>query len=648
MDSGKDSKSRVELLLPAGNWDSLKAAVENGADAVYLGTNQFNARIRADNFSLDKFKEVTDYCHSHGVKVYGTMNILVKNAELKDYFETIHKLYEANVDAVIIQELSFLPIIKSNFPDLEVHISTQAAITNSHFLPLLQSADRIILPREFSLEQIQEFIHQTNIPIEVFVQGALCFSYSGKCLFSSLLGGRSGNRGMCAQPCRRMYNGRYLLSMKDLCLIHQLPQLIKSGVSTLKIEGRLRSPRYVAAAAKAYRSAIDSYYQNKFVVDEELVKEMKLAFNREFTEGYFSKRNDIVSPEQPMGRGLFLGTILKGNLIDLQEDLVVGDGLGIWLQNKVDGAVLRKMEKAGRNISSANKGELVKLFIRAPPGTRIYKTSSANSPSLTAIQNSSLRKLKPIIIERKKVNLVLPPIIKKTNKPEVQDTLLVKVYSVKDAKIALANGVDKVFYNIFALDFNADFSAYIPRILSDQEVDSAVKKVLQLKVKDVLTGDLGVYLLLKNKVNIYLDYSANAFNDYDLDFFQGAVPIISPELCYDELKEFQNKNFAVLVHGRLVLMNTLYPDLPSKLRDEKNYSFPVRKEYNYFQILNSLELGLFEEILKLKEIGVKTFFLDLDNNVGNIVKIYHNLLSGKKVQVDKHGFTKGHWMRGVL
>src|SRR3989344_8701394 len=181
--------SRVELLLPAGNWDSLKAAVENGADAVYLGTNQFNARIRADNFSLDKFKEVTDYCHSHGVKVYCTMNILVKNAELKDYFETIHKLYEANVDAVIIQELSFLPIIKSNFPDLEVHISTQAAITNSHFLPLLQSADRIILPRDFSLEQIQEFIHQTNIPIEVFVQGALCFSYSGKCLFSSLLGG---------------------------------------------------------------------------------------------------------------------------------------------------------------------------------------------------------------------------------------------------------------------------------------------------------------------------------------------------------------------------------------------------------------------------------------------------------------------------
>ncbi len=654
--------SRVELLLPAGNWDSLTAAVENGADAVYLGTNQFNARIRADNFSLDKFKEVTDYCHSHGVRVYCTMNILVKNTELKDYFETIHKLYQANVDAVIIQELSFLPIIKSNFPDLEVHISTQAAIANSHFQPLLDSADRVILPREFSLEQIQEFIHRTDIPIEVFVQGALCFSYSGKCLFSSLLGGRSGNRGMCAQPCRRKYNGRYLLSMKDLCLIHQLPKLINSGVSTLKIEGRLRSPRYVAAAAKAYRSAIDSYYGGKFIVSEELLKNMKLAFNREFTEGYFSKRNDVISPEQPMGRGLFLGTILKGNLIDLQEDLVVGDGLGIWLQDKVDGAILRKMEKDGKSINSAKKGELVKLFIRAPPGTRIYKTSSATIPSLTnssstltassSLTISNLRKSKLIIIKRKKVNLVLPSIITPKDKSEIQDTLLVKVYSVKDAQTALANGADKVFYNIFAPDFNPHLSAYIPRILSDQEVDTAVKKVLQLDVKDVLTGDLGAYLLLKNKVHIYLDYSVNIFNDYDLNFFQRAVPIISPELCYDELKEFQNKNFAVLVHGRLVLMNTLYLSLPSRLRDEKNFSFPVRKEHNYYQILNSLELGLFEEILKLKEIGIRNFFLDLESNisknsVGSTVKLYHDLLAGKKVNVDKHGFTKGHWLRGV-
>ena len=646
--ASKENSSRVELLLPAGNWDSLIAAVENGADAVYLGTSQFNARIRADNFSLDNFKEVTDYCHSRGVRVYCTMNILVKNAELKDYFETISKLYQANADAVIIQELSFLPIIKSNFPGLEVHISTQAAISNSHFQPLLPAADRVILPREFSLEQIQEFINKAHIPVEVFVQGALCFSYSGKCLFSSLLGGRSGNRGMCAQPCRRKYNGRYLLSMKDLCLIHQLPKLIKSGVSTLKIEGRLRSPRYVAAAAKAYRSAIDSYYAGKFAVSEELLKEMKLAFNREFTEGYFSKRNDVVSPEQPMGRGLFLGTMIKGNLISLQEDLVLGDGLGIWLQDKVDGAVLRKMEKDGKSAVSAKKGELVKIFIRAPPGTRIYKTSSANSPSPTVIKNSNLRRLKPIIIERKKVNLVLP-VLKKNGRSITSetDTLLVKVYSAKDAQAAVAGGADKVFYNIFAPDFNADFSAYIPRILSDQEVEAAVEKVIQLNIKDVLTGDLGVYLLLKNKVKVYLDYSANVFNDYDLDFFSGAVPIISPELSYAELKEFQNKKFAVLVQGRLVLMNTLYLSLPPKLRDEKNFSFPVRKEHSYFQILNSLELGLFEEILKLKEIGIRTFFLDLDSQVGSTVKIYRGLLAGRKVHVDKHGFTKGHWLRGA-
>ena len=210
---------KIELLLPVGNQENLQAAVENGADAVYFGIDKFNARRRADNFKLDKIKETIDYCHENGVRCYCTLNILIKNEEIEEFFATITQLYLSGIDAVIIQHLSFLPIIKKNFPGLEVHLSTQTTITNTYFHDLIKQADKVVLPRELSKEEIENFINKTKLPTEIFVQGALCFSYSGKCLFSSFLGGRSGNRGLCAQPCRRKYNGKYLLSMKD-CLMY--------------------------------------------------------------------------------------------------------------------------------------------------------------------------------------------------------------------------------------------------------------------------------------------------------------------------------------------------------------------------------------------------------------------------------------------
>ncbi len=635
---------KIELLLPAGNWDCLKAAVENGADAVYFGIDKFNARRRASNFELNKLKEVIDYCHTNGVRAYCTLNILIKNSELKEYFETVKKLYLAGIDAVIIQHLSFLPILKRNFPDLDIHLSTQSAISNSYFLPLIKGADRIVLPREYSKEEIIHFISKTGVPVEVFVQGALCFCYSGKCLFSSVIGGRSGNRGLCAQPCRRAYNGEYLLSMKDLSLIEQLPEIIEMGISSLKIEGRLRSTNYVTAAAKTYRAAIDSYYAGKFSINEEALKELELSFNREFTKGYFHGEKDLVSPERPMGRGLLLGTMERDNFIKLRENLLVGDGLGIWLKDKVDGAVLRQMEKEKHSVTEAKRGDYVKLFIRAPIGTKIYKTSSVKDPIIIKFQKN-----KPITILKRADREIILPEIKSLKNPNSE--ILVKVYSTLDVENALKNGADKAFYNIFAEDFDKvkdKAGAYVPRILNDAEVEKAVSLIERYKVKNILIGDLGVYAKLKTKeLTLYLDYSSNIFNDYDLLFFDKALPIISPELNFNELKELKQKNFAVLVQGRVVLMNTKYPNLPNSLKDEKNYTFPVRKEHTYYQILNSIELGLFEEINKLKAAGVNQLFLDLDQNVGPKVRWYKDILSGKKVEVNKKNYTKGHWERGV-
>jgi collagenase-like PrtC family protease len=633
---------KIELLLPVGNQENLAAAVENGADAVYFGIDKFNARRRADNFKLEKIKEVIDYCHQNGVRCYCTLNILIKNEEIEEFFKTITQLYLDGIDAVIIQHLSFLPIIKKNFPGLEVHLSTQTTITNTHFYDLIKDADKIVLPRESSQEEIKNFIDKTKLPTEIFVQGALCFSYSGKCLFSSFLGGRSGNRGLCAQPCRRKYNGKYLLSMKDLCLVKEIPNLIKMGVSSLKIEGRLRSTKYVAAATKLYRTAIDSYYAKKFVVDYELFKEMKMAFNREFTWGYYANLKDVVSDEKPMGRGLYLGEINKQGLIKLQENVSLGDGLGIWLPNKVDGAVLREMELSGKNIKEANIGDVVKFHIHAKPGTKIYKTSSVEeSKEIEFVKNKAI-----VVKDRKVKEIILPKV--KDSKETGKEELLVKVYSVKDGKDALRY-TNKVFYDIFAENFNNKLSAYVPRMLNDEDVEKAIKLIEKHRVKNVLVGDLGVYTLLrKNKsLNLYLDYSNNVFNDLDLEFFDNCTPIISPELSFEELEEFSNKNFAVLSHGKIVMMNTKYSLLPKKIKDEKKYSFPVRKEHDYYQILNSKDLALFELVDDLKKIGIKRFFLDLDGDVDYTTKFYHNFLKGKILPINIRGYTKGHWEEGV-
>jgi len=633
---------KIELILPAGNWDCLRAAVENGADAVYLGVDRFNARRRANNFKLEEIREVTEYAHKKGVKVYVTLNILIKNAEIEDFFSTVKQLYLAQVDAVIIQELSFLPIIKKNFPGLEVHISTQAAITNTYLYDLIKEADKVVLPREYSKEEIEHFIQETKLPTEIFVQGALCFSYSGKCLFSSFLGGRSGNRGLCAQPCRRLYNGSYLLSMKDLSLVKKIPEMIEMGVASLKIEGRLRSEKYVAAAARTYRAAIDSYYAGKFALNKEYFKEMELAFNREFTWGYYSKDKQIISPERPMGRGLFLGTMEAGNFIKLQEDLSVGDGLGIWFQDKVDGAILKKMEKDHQEVQEAQAGDKVKLFIRAPAGTRIYKTSSIKkSKVFDFAKNHPIKEQKRAVPEIK-----LPEIeVQEGGKEE----LLVKVYSTKSVDDARRAGADHVFYNIFAEDFKGKSDAFIPRILNDEEVEEVVKLVDKYQVKNILVGDLGAYLKLRERkeLKLYLDYSNNIFNNYDVEFYSHSLPIISPELSLVEMEAFSNKNFAVLVHGRVILMNTKYPGLPRNLRDDKNYVFPVRKEHTYYQILNSVELGLFGEVLYLRKNGINKFFLDLDSDVYRTIKTYQKLLSGKRPDIDKEGFTKGHAEKGV-
>ncbi|HBI03159.1 MAG TPA: collagenase-like protease, partial [Paenibacillaceae bacterium] len=269
----KNQKLRypVQLLAPAGNWESLKAGIANGADAIYFGVEKFNARARADNFRTEELPEIMAYLHLYGVKGYLTFNILVFEDELREAKQLIETCMNAGVDAVIVQDMGLMKLIRQLSPDFPIHGSTQMTITSPEGIAFLEEYDLqvAVLGRENNLKQIETIAKGANVPLEVFVHGALCVSYSGQCLTSEMWGGRSANRGECAQACRLPYDlicdgdkkemgdVAYLLSPKDLAAIDIVPEMIEAGVSVFKIEGRLKSPEYVANVVGKYRKAID-------------------------------------------------------------------------------------------------------------------------------------------------------------------------------------------------------------------------------------------------------------------------------------------------------------------------------------------------------------------------------------------------------
>lgn len=313
-------KRTVELLAPAGSYESMVAAVNAGADAVYIGGNKFGARAYANNLDEEAMIRAIDFVHLHGCKIYMTVNTLVKEKELLGLHEYLEPYYEAGLDAVLIQDLGVLSYIRDHFPDLPIHISTQMTVTGAYSAAELKKlgAVRVVPARELSLEEIRTIVRETGLEVETFVHGALCYCYSGQCLFSSLIGGRSGNRGRCAQTCRLPFdvlgdgkllnkkNERYVLSLKDLCTLDILPDILESGVCSLKIEGRMKSPRYTAGVVSIYRKYVDLYLEKGragYHVEEADRKTLLALFDRGGqSQGYYEKHNGrdmVVLKEKP-------------------------------------------------------------------------------------------------------------------------------------------------------------------------------------------------------------------------------------------------------------------------------------------------------------------------------------------------------------
>ena len=387
--------NKVELLAPSGNMESLEAAVQAGCDAVYLGLKQYSARAFAGNFSHDEFIEAVNYCHLFGVKVYVTFNTLLTENEFNNIKKEIQFVYENHVDAVIIQDLGLFYYIHLNYPDFDIHCSTQMHIHNLAGVKYMQDsgAKRVILARESPLDLIEEACN-TGIDIEVFGYGAICISYSGQCLFSAVEKNRSANKGMCAQLCRMRYfkkdmtsskEGEYLLSPKELNIIDHLSEVLDTGVSGIKIEGRMKRKEYVYLVIKTFREAIDAYYENKeYKVSNERLKELELLFNRGFSTGHLFKQ-DIQSrmgQYRPNHMGIEIGEVKDYKngkvLVHLTDNLYQRDGLRIINEKEDIGLTAVVIEKNNLFVNEAKANDDVWLNCKEgipQKGDKVHKTT---------------------------------------------------------------------------------------------------------------------------------------------------------------------------------------------------------------------------------------------------------------------------------
>lgn len=397
-----------ELLAPAGSPEALRAAVAAGADAVYLSGQQFGARRFAANFDETALRDAVCYCHLRGVSVYVTVNTLIRDDELVRAAEELLWLYETGVDAVLIQDAGLVSVAHRVVPDLILHASTQMTIHNSEGVvrAAKQGIRRLVLPRELSvpeIERIHKSSEKTDVGLEVFIHGALCYCYSGQCLFSSMLGGRSGNRGMCAQPCRKPYelvkgfldeygrsvslmtihaDGNYLLSPRDLCTYPRLDEVLKASVHSLKIEGRMKSPKYVAIVVSVYRKALDAIFNGKWKPSPEVLTDLMMVFNRDFTCGYLlgDRGPDLMGHERPDNRGIEIGEVADYNqrsgetLVTLNGRLSPAAG---------DGIVFRQMKSGSEDIGMTIRppfnvrANLLKICVPVPvsAGSKVYLTT---------------------------------------------------------------------------------------------------------------------------------------------------------------------------------------------------------------------------------------------------------------------------------
>ena len=614
---------KVELLSPAGNIESLKAAIHNGCDAVYISGKNYGARKFADNFTLEEIKEAINYAHIYDVKVYLTVNTLIYEKEIKELLNYVKEVHKYGIDALIMQDIGMIKLVKQTFPNLEIHASTQCHNHNQEGIKFLEDlgVERVVLARELSLDEIKNI--KTKIEKEVFIHGAICISYSGECLASSMILNRSANRGECAGICRLPFElyenknkikteGNYLLSAKELISIDYIKEILDTDIKSLKIEGRMKSPEYVGYVTKIYRKLIDAYYnKQELKITEEEYKNLLLLYNREFTKGFINneEKKEIVNIKTPNHQGILLGEVLeiKNKIkIKLYEDLIQNDGIR-FSNNK--GMVANFIYNTkGLLIKEAKKGEIIYLDnkVELKEKGQVLKTTSVKLEN--ELKNYQEKKMKVDFIIKAKLNQELEITIKHKDITITKKTIILEQAknnpTTKEEIIEKLSKLNNTPFIINKIDFDIDNNIFIPikeinnirRILIEKLIlektkpkEIKIEKIKQEEKEQKITNRYSFLTRTEEQIKTLINK--------DVDIY------IEDYLLY---KKYKNKN--TYYRTKRVNNNLLKLENENILASELGAIEKYSKNNNitsdiYLNIINSKSINLLKE-KNIKKIGI--------------------------------------------
>lgn len=574
----ENKRGLPELLAPCGSPEALRAAIAGGADAVYFGGTLFNARMNAKNFGRQAIKDAVDLCHENGVRAYITLNTLVLDREMAEAVEYASFLYKCGADALITADAGLAKLIREYIPDFELHASTQMTGHSSAAARELHAAgfSRMVCAREMSAEQIKRLAAESPLEIEMFVHGAICVSCSGQCLMSAMLGGRSGNRGMCAQPCRMPYNGAYPISLKDMCLANHIPELTESGVASLKIEGRMKSPEYVYGVTRIYRRLLD---ERRNASSAEMAELTKLFSRGGFTDGYYTGRKD----------SSMLGIRSEQEITQSRE-----------LQYKKDlksSGRLPKIELSERSLPETQYKPVISKNIRGSYEKPINTARFVTAKQIPDTDYFDILYLPLSVTSRGLANgVLLPPVIFDDRKDDARRAL---------ESAAKAGAAHIMISNIGQLELAREFGL-IPH------------------------GDF--------RLNIFNTLSARYYTETlpDFDSLILSPELTLPQIR--DITTGTDARKGAIVYGRIPLMLLEKPVGQQQLRDRKGARFPILRDSGRDIVYNSVPLYMADHQKKLSDAGIseRHFVFSCEDRAETLRIIYaysHNLPAKEREQI---------------
>ena len=654
--------------------ESLVAGVRSGANAIYLGGKSFNARRNAGNFDNEEMKKAVEYCHQRGVKVYLTLNIIVSDEEMREAYNAVKDALSNGIDAFIVQDIGVAKMIREHFPTARLHGSTQMSIMSPSGAKAAEQMGfkRIVLPREMSLDEIGEIRENTSLELELFVHGALCMSVSGQCYLSSMIGSRSGNRGLCAQPCRLPFtaggNATHALSLKDLSLVGELDKLV--GITSLKIEGRMKRPEYVSAAVSAVKKAIDG----KYTPSDEFM--LRSVFSRSgFTDGYLNaklgknmfgtrQKEDVVSASSSVLKEIAKNYEKEVPLLPVNIDFVCKNGENAVLKvTSGDKSVKVVGDVPEKAINKPMTAESLTERLSKLGGTQFY----ANEVNITVDDG--------LILPASKINEMRREAVEKLNKTE-KISFKYKAFDVVRAKAknsvpyatasfkSAAQIPDKHPFKTVFIPIDSTVEDFVdnragvvlPRGLFgiENELKSKLEKLKKAGVNKALCGNIGSYQLCKDMgFEVWGDFGLNVFNSVSANLIER--PILSFELTQSQINNINAPDTGMFVYGYAPLMLTRNCPIKNDigcfecnghgcLTDRKGMKFPVIcSDFPCVEMLNCVPTYMLDRLDEIHTDFIHfAFTVESEKQVENIISLYE---SGAKPDFK---YTRGLYQRGAL